>query len=194
MAPAPRRPNVLFIMADQWRYDFLGAAGADFVRTPHLDRLAARGALFSQCTTNCPVCVPARIALATGLQPLRAGILENGYGAPISGLPMFYQRFRDAGYRVACAGKLHLGGSGPLGLDGTRPAAYAQGFTEPFECEGKIGAGLMARPQGPYTHYLQQSGLLDAFYQDYQRRRRIAWIPQAWSEPAGAASCSCRCS
>ena len=185
MDPSTRKPNVIFIMADQYRHDYLGAAGADFVRTPNLDALAARGTLFTQCTTNCPVCVPARIGLATGLQPLRAGILENGFGAPADGLPMMYQRIRDHGYRVGSVGKLHLGGSGPLGRNGDRPAAYGFGFTDPCECEGKIGAGLMPSPQGPYTHYLHDLGLLDAFHADYVRRRDRAWTHVAWSEPLG---------
>ena len=185
MESSNRKPNVLFVMADQYRHDYIGAAGADFVRTPNLDALAARGTLFTQCTTNCPVCVPARIGLATGLQTLRAGILENGFGAPADGLPMMYQRIRDHGYRVGSVGKLHLGGSGPLGRKGDRPCAFGFGFTDPCECEGKIGAGLMSSPQGPYTHYLQDLGLLDTFHKDYVRRAAQAWTHVAWSEPLG---------
>ena len=99
------RPNVLVIMADQHRADYLGSAGAGFLRTPNLDRLAARGVRFGQCYTNCPVCAPARIGLATGLQPARLGSLDNASYLPRSA-PTFYQRFRDHGYRVGCVGKL----------------------------------------------------------------------------------------
>ena len=63
------RPNILFIMDDQHRFDYLGCAGADFVRTPNIDRLAEQGMHFTQCTTNCPVCAPfahcARLGHAT---------------------------------------------------------------------------------------------------------------------------------
>ena len=96
---ASSQPNVLFIMADQHRADHFGSTGAGFVRTPHLDRLAARGVRFSQCYTNCPICAPARIGLATGLQPLRLGSLDNSSYLPRS-VPTYYQRFRDHGYRV----------------------------------------------------------------------------------------------
>ena len=66
------KPNLLFIMDDQHRHDYLGSAGAYFLQTPNLNRLAARGVRFSQCTTNAPVCAPARIALATAV----AGVWE----------------------------------------------------------------------------------------------------------------------
>ena len=53
-----RRPNLLLIMADQHRYDWLGAAGANWVRTPHMDALAARGVRFTQTTCNAPLVPP----------------------------------------------------------------------------------------------------------------------------------------
>ena len=53
------KPNILLIMADQYRFDYLGYMGADFVRTPNLDKLAARGSVFTHCVTNAPVCAPA---------------------------------------------------------------------------------------------------------------------------------------
>ena len=58
MADGASRPNVLFLMDDQHRHDFLGCAGAPFLRTPNLDRLAAQGVRFTHCCTNSPVCVP----------------------------------------------------------------------------------------------------------------------------------------
>ena len=181
MSAETSRPNILFIMDDQHRHDYLGSAGASFLRTPNLDGLAARGTRFTQCTTNCPVCVPARIGLATGLQPLRAGVLQNGFGSSPPGLPMYHQRLRDDGYRTGCVGKLHLGGSGPLGRKGDRPSAFQFGFNHPTECEGKIGAGNTPTPTGPYTHYLQELGLFEAFYRDYQQRAARAWTRVAWS-------------
>ena len=54
-----QKPNILFIMADQHRYDYLNCAGADFLRTPNTDRIAARGMRFTHAVTNCPVCAPA---------------------------------------------------------------------------------------------------------------------------------------
>lgn len=48
-------PNLLFIMADQYRHDYLGCAGADWVHTPNLDALAARGVRVTGCCTNAPI-------------------------------------------------------------------------------------------------------------------------------------------
>ena len=60
------RPNFLFIFDDQHRHDYLGAGGASFLHTPHLDRIAEQGVRFTQAATNCPLCAPSRMALATG--------------------------------------------------------------------------------------------------------------------------------
>ncbi|MBN1641374.1 MAG: sulfatase-like hydrolase/transferase [Anaerolineae bacterium] len=173
---APGQPNVLVIMSDQHRHDYVGCAGAAFVHTPNLDRIAARGVRFTQCVTNCPVCAPARIGLATGLQPHRLGALDNHSYLPRS-VPTHYQRFRDAGYRVGCVGKLDLAKPDPYnGRYGDRPCVYGWGFTHPEECEGKMHAGSSPTPIGPYTHYLAERGLLQRFYEDYRARQARGWV------------------
>jgi arylsulfatase len=175
----PSQPNVLFIMADQHRADHLGCTGASHLRTPHLDRLAARGVRFTHSYTNCPVCAPARIGLATGLQPTRLGSLDNASYLPRS-VPTYYQRFRDHNYRVGCVGKLDLAKpSGYNGRYGDRPCVYGWGFTHPEECEGKMHAGSSPTPIGPYTHYLYERGLLKRFYEDYGARKGRGWILDA---------------
>lgn len=177
--PANNHPNVLFIMADQWRYDWVGYLGAAHVRTPHVDRLAAAGMTFTHCCTNAPVCVPARTALASGLQPVRLGHLDNHGFLPLS-RPTMYQQFRNAGYRTACVGKLDLAKPDPYnGRHGDRPIAYAWGFTHPEEVEGKMHAGRGVPPLGPYTHWLQEQGLLQAFHDDYMKREASDWGPAA---------------
>ena len=176
MDPNKPRPNVLFIMSDQHRFDYLGCAGADFVQTPNLDRIAARGVRLTQCTTNSPVCAPSRIALATGLQPYRLGALDNNSFLPGSA-PTHYQHFRDHGYRVGCVGKLDLAKPDKYnGRYGDRPCIYGWGFTHPEECEGKMHAGLSPTPVGPYTYFLQERGLLHRFCEDYAERRANGWV------------------
>ncbi|MGC9346591.1 MAG: sulfatase family protein, partial [Anaerolineae bacterium] len=173
------RPNVLFIMSDQHRWDYFGAAGAAFVRTPNLDRIAERGVRFTQCTTNSPVCAPARIGLATGLQPVRLGALDNSAYLPNSA-STYYQRLRDDGYRVGCVGKLDLAKpDGYNGRYGDRPCVYAWGFTHPEECEGKMHAGRSPTPRGPYGFYLQERGLYQAFHEDYAARAAGGWVKDA---------------
>lgn len=174
--------NILHILADQLRPDFLGCAGAHFVKTPHIDRLAERGIRFTQCFTNAPVCAPARIGLATGLQPSRIGALDNAAYLS-SRVPTFYQRLRDYSYRVGCVGKLDLAKPDPYnGRYGDRPCAYSWGFTHPEECEGKMHAGTSPTPIGPYTHYLQERGLLEKFYQDYSVRSKAQDVAVACAD------------
>ena len=171
----PLRPNVLLIMADQFRADHFGAAGANFLRTPNLDRLAARGVLFRGCFTNSPVCAPARIALASGLQPVRLGATDNRAFLPVR-TPTYYQRLRDHAWRVGCVGKLDLAKpDGYNGRHGDRPCVYGWGFTHPCEAEGKMHAGNSAEPHGPYTFWLQERGLLARFHEDYRRRAAGGW-------------------
>jgi arylsulfatase len=170
MTSTPDRPNILFIMDDQHRHDYLGAAGASWVNTPAIDSLAARGLRFTHCTTNSPICAPSRIALATGLQADRVAPMDNASYLSHR-VPTYYQRLRDHSYRVGCVGKLDLGKPDPYdGRNGDRPVVFSWGFTHPVECEGKIHAGRSKTPQGPYNYYLQELGLLDAFVDDYTER------------------------
>lgn len=173
------RSNILFIMADQFRADFLSCAGADFIMTPNIDRIAQRGVRFTHCFTNAPVCAPARIGLATGLQPCRVGALGNSAYLPLSATT-YYQRLRDSGYRVGCVGKLDLAKPSEYnGRRGDRPCVFGFGFTHPEECEGKMHAGRTGKPMGPYGHYLQQRGVFEQFSQDYIRRKQQGWTTGA---------------
>lgn len=72
------RPNILFITADQWRGDSLGAAGATHVRTPNVDRLAADGVTFRRHFAGAAPCSPARAVLYTGLYQQNNRVCTNG--------------------------------------------------------------------------------------------------------------------
>ena len=65
-ADSPRRPNIIFIMTDQQRWDCVAANGNKLIKTPNLDRLAARGANFTHAFVSSPVCVPSRVSFFTG--------------------------------------------------------------------------------------------------------------------------------
>ena len=108
--------------------------------------------------------------MATGLQPARLGLVDNTQVLEPQ-YPTLYQRFRNNGYRVHCVGKLDLKKPDHYnGRYGDRPDVYRWGFTHPEECEGKMHAGSSPTPIGPYTHYLEQLGLLRTFYEDYRKR------------------------
>jgi len=170
----PAQPNILLLFDDQHRFDWLGCVGADWLRTPHLDRLAARGMLLSHCCTNSPLCVPARISLATGLLPRRTGMLDNS-GFLHRGLPTYYQRLRAEGYRVGCVGKLHMAKPGsPPAPAGDRPCLYQWGFTHPEEHDTKLEAGLQLGG-GFYAELLRREGWLEKYTADYRRRKKSGW-------------------
>ena len=101
------KPNILFIMADQFRSDGLGKNGG-WAKTPALDRIAEEGINFTKCITNSPVCVPARVSLATGLYPHNTGVWSHMiYDLP-EGTKTWMQELQTAGYRTSIFGKTHL--------------------------------------------------------------------------------------
>ena len=103
------RPNILFIMTDEQRFDHLGRVNPA-VKTPHLDALANDGVLFSRAYTPNPSCVPARAGIFTGKYPHQCA-------APtfITYLPAHEKTFmsylQEAGYYTAVIGKQHFGES-----------------------------------------------------------------------------------
>jgi choline-sulfatase len=103
---APSKPNILLLMADQFRGDALGCDGNEQIHTPHLDRLASEGARFRCAYSSTPTCTPARAALLTGLSPWRHGLL--GYGKVADRYPVEMPRLlASAGYFTAVIGKCH---------------------------------------------------------------------------------------
>jgi arylsulfatase A-like enzyme len=103
-----RRPNILFITADQQRADCFGFAGRK-VRTPHLDQLARDGSRFSACITPNVVCQPARASILTGLLPMTHGVHDNGIDLdPAVGEKGFAGALAAAGYDTAFIGKAHF--------------------------------------------------------------------------------------
>jgi len=100
-------PNILFIMTDQQRWDAMGCSGG-WVETPHLDRLAAEGVRYNRCITTTPICIPARVTLATGRYPHNNSLWNNSnYTLPPDG-PSWMRVIRDLGYRTSMFGKTHL--------------------------------------------------------------------------------------
>ena len=94
-------------MTDQQRWDAMSCSG-DWVRTPHMDRIAAEGVRFANCVTNSPVCVPARLSLATGLYPHNTGVWQNTQSSLDPRQPTWMRAVRRAGYRTSLFGKTHL--------------------------------------------------------------------------------------
>ena len=100
------RPNILYLMADQHRYDCMGSSGNGVVHTPNLDRIASEGVRFRRAYTSTPSCTPARSGILTGLSPWHHGML--GYGRVAGRFPRELPRMMsEAGYYTFGIGKMH---------------------------------------------------------------------------------------
>ena len=159
------RPNILFVMTDQQRADALGCA-QDWMYTPSLDRIAAEGVRFTQCVTTTPVCVPARVTLATGRYPHNNAVWNNmDYTLPVDA-PTWMRAIRDLGYRTSLFGKTHLH---PHRGD-LRERAHllrAYGLDDVDEIGGpRASTHVMSHMTAEWEH----KGLLDAYREDYAER------------------------
>lgn len=124
-APPPRRPNVLFILADQWRAQTLPSAGDPDLKAPNLARLAEFGVTFSRAYTANPVCSPARAAIMTGRLPHACRMPGNNFLLPLEER-CIAEPFQRAGYATGYIGKWHLDGEDRPGF--VPPGPRRRGF------------------------------------------------------------------
>lgn len=124
--PAVRKPNIIFILADDLGYGDLGCYGQRRIQTPNLDRLAASGMRFTQAYSGSTVCAPSRCALMTGLHSGHGFIRGNARLDLPAGTPTAARTLQSAGYRTALIGKWGLGTIGGAGQPDK------QGFDEWF--------------------------------------------------------------
>ena len=106
-----QRPNILFIIADQWRAEAFGFAGNPDVKTPNLDRLQGEGIDFRNAISTVSVCSPTRASLMTGQRALTHGVFVND--VPLSPAATTLSKvLHQAGYDTGCIGKWHVDGHG----------------------------------------------------------------------------------
>ncbi len=167
--PAQKKPNLIFILADDLGWRDLGCYGSSFYETPNLDKLAASGTRFTNAYAACPVCSPTRASILTGKYPARLHLTDWLPGQPVRAsqklkspaivqhLPLeevtFAKALREAGFRTAFIGKWHLGGAGFLperqGFDlniGGCEAGHPPSYFSPYR--------LPNLPDGPKGEYL----------------------------------------
>ncbi len=110
-AVSNRPPNILIVIADQWRREALGYAGNPDVKTPNLDRLQRESVDFVNAVSGMPVCSPMRASLLTGQRPLTHGVFMND--VPLNPEAITLAKvLRGAGYDTGCIGKWHVDGHG----------------------------------------------------------------------------------
>lgn len=114
--PAPRRPNIIFILADDLGYGDVGCYGQARIKTPNLDRLAAEGMRFTDFYAGSTVCAPSRCALMTGLHTGHARIRGNA-DVPLHGDDLtIAEILKGSGYRTGLLGKWGLGNENSDGI------------------------------------------------------------------------------
>ncbi|HOC57386.1 MAG TPA: sulfatase [Verrucomicrobiota bacterium] len=108
---AARPPNILLVLADQWRAEAFGYAGNPDVKTPNLDRLQRAGLHFVNAVSGMPVCCPTRASLLTGQRPLTHGVFLND--VPLNPEAVTIAKVLGAaGYDTAYIGKWHVDAHG----------------------------------------------------------------------------------
>jgi choline-sulfatase len=170
--------NLLFILSDEHQRDIAGCYGDRVAKTPNIDAIAARGVRFANAYTPCPICVPARAALATGRWVHATKAWDNA--APYHGeLTSWHHRLRDHGHRVVSIGKLHF-----------RATADDNGFTEeilPLHVLDATGdlIGMLREPpakRAAMPALAESARPGNSTYNDYDRAIAAAacrWIAEA---------------
>jgi len=104
-----RRPNVIFILADDHRFDAMGFMGHPFIETPNMDRMARDGVHLANACVTTSLCSPSRASILTGLYAHNHGVIDN-YNPVSESLRFFPEYLQRGGYETAFVGKWHMGG------------------------------------------------------------------------------------
>lgn len=121
---AVKKPNVVFVFADQWRAQATGYAGDPNVKTPNVDRFSRESVNFANAVSSCPVCSPYRASLLTGQYPLTHGVFVNDVCLD-NGATSIAEVLKSGGYDTAYISKWHIDGHGRLSFI---PKERRQGF------------------------------------------------------------------
>lgn len=149
-AQESRRPNVVFILTDDQRWDHLGCEGHPFLKTPHLDRLAGEGARFANMFVTTSLCSPSRASFLSGLYAHTHGVVNNFTDYPAD-LPSFPRALQAAGYETAYVGKWHMGEQSDERRPGFDYWITHRGQGQYYDTEFNVNGHREVR-KGYYTH------------------------------------------
>ena len=177
--PAPRRPNILWLVGENIKLD-LGCYGAQQVRTPHLDRLAADGLRYTRAFATAPVCSASRSAFMTGMYQTTTGThnarshRDDGFQLP-EGVRLITHRLRDAGYFTANIKTIEgdVVGTGKVDLN--------------FTWEGKLFESDRWDELRQHQPFFAQINSPEVEYDIYDRQSakkdRVPWVGESEHEP-----------
>jgi len=160
------RKNILFIMCDQLRYDYLSCAGHNTLHTPNIDSLAERGVRFSNAYVQSPICGPSRMSIYTGRYPSSHGATANFVPLRV-GERNIGDYLKPLGMQPVLVGKTHMipdqEGMNRLGIDPESPLGmhHSQIGFEPYERDDGIHPDLVLKPNVAYNNYLKERGYND---------------------------------
>ena len=168
--PNAKPRNVVFILADDHRYDAMSFMGHQFAQTPHMDAMARNGVHLKNALVTTSLCSPSRASILTGLYTFRHRVIDNNRPIP-PGTVYFPQYLQKAGYKTAFIGKWHMGGDS----DEARP-----GFDHWISFRGQ---GNYLPPNPNYTlnvngQRVKQKGYITDELTDYA----VEWIGQQKKE------------
>jgi arylsulfatase A-like enzyme len=184
-APNQKPPNIIIIIADQFRWDALGAYGLNSMGlTPNLDSMARRGTLFRSHIANQPVCAPSRANLFTGQYQHRHGVWMNGFGlAP--GAVTLATTLRQAGYTANYIGKWHLARPADhlRNIVGAVPVDQRGGFDDLWE-----GANALEQTSHPYEGEIYDNDgkpirFSGTYRVDFLAERAVRFLRRVSSKP-----------
>ncbi len=159
-----QRPNVIFILTDDQRWDQLSCEGHPYLETPHIDRLADEGVRFSHAFVTTSLCSPSRASYLSGLYAHTHGVVNNFTDYPAD-LPSYPRHLKAAGYQTAYIGKWHMGEADDSKRPGFDYWISHRGQGDYFDTEFNINGQRKVVP-GYYTSALSDMTV------DYLRQQR----------------------
>ncbi len=150
-APTPSsRPNILFILLDDLRWDAVGYAGHPHLKTPQIDRIANEGVNFRNAFSTTSLCSPSRASLLSGVYAHKHGVTNNFTEFP-SGLASFPGVLQQAGYTTAYVGKYHMGENNDAPRPGFDYFVTHKGQGKYYGTEFNINGERRVTADGYYT-------------------------------------------
>jgi len=170
-ADTPRRPpNIVFILTDDQRADYLGIAGHPVVKTPNIDRIGREGVWFKNAFAVTPLCSPSRASFLTGLYAHQHRVINNDkLGIDVAGFNLLTwpRQLREAGYETAFIGKWHMG------FDDSRRPGFDRWLG--FKGQGMYIDGVV----NDDSHQIQ----LDGYMTDYLNEQAVAFVERKREKP-----------
>ena len=163
---AQKRPNFVFILTDDQRYDAMSCAGHPFLYTPNMDRIAKEGARFTNAFVTTSLCSPSRASFLTGRYAHSHGVRDNS--TPFDdGIPTFPRLLQEAGYDTAFIGKWHMGSQ-----EGPRP-----GFNRWVSFKGQ------GDYYNPTLNIDGETGQVAGYITDLLTKHAVDWLRQPRESP-----------